>query len=64
MAVRQHLYALREPKLVTYQEEQRPIGRPAQMWSLTPTAESHFPYARAGLTVSQACRVAKHAPAD
>jgi len=52
MAVRQHLYALREQKLVTYQEEQRPIGRPAKMWSLTPTAESHFPNAHAGLTVS------------
>ena len=25
MAVRQHLYALRAQKLVTYQEEQRPI---------------------------------------
>ena len=52
MAVRQHLYALRAQKLVTYQEEQRPIGRPAKMWSLTPAAESHFPDAHAGLTVN------------
>ena len=52
MAVRQHLYALHAQKLVTYQEEQRPIGRPAKMWSLTPAAESHFPDAHAGLTVN------------
>ena len=48
MAVRQHLYALRAQKLVTYQEEQHPIGRPAKIWGLTPAAESHFP-ARASL---------------
>ena len=52
MAVRQHLYALRTQKLVTYQEEQRPIGRPAKMWHLTPAAEPHFPDAHAGLTVN------------
>ena len=52
MAVRQHLYALHAQKLVTYQEEQRPIGRPAKMWGLTPAAESHFPDAHAGLTVN------------
>ena len=52
MAVRQHLYALRTQKLATYQEEQRPIGRPAKMWRLTPAAEPHFPDAHAGLTVN------------
>lgn len=52
MAVRQHLYALRTQMLVTYQEEQRPIGRPAKMWCLTPAAGSHFPDAHAGLTVN------------
>ena len=52
MAVRQHLYALRAQKLVTYQEQQRPVGRPAKMWSLTPAAEPHFPDAHAGLTVN------------
>ena len=52
MAVRQHLYALRTQRLVTYQEEQRPIGRPAKMWCLTPAAEPHFPDAHAGLTVN------------
>lgn len=52
MAVRQHLYALRTQKLVTYQEEQRPIGRPAKMWSLTPAAAPFFPDAHAGLTIN------------
>jgi len=52
MAVRQHLYALHAQKLVTYQEEQRPVGRPAKMWGLTSAAESHFPDAHAGLTVN------------
>ncbi len=52
MAVRQHLYALRTQKLVTYQEEQRPLGRPAKMWSLTPAAAPFFPDAHAGLTIN------------
>ncbi|MGK0239698.1 MAG: putative ArsR family transcriptional regulator [Candidatus Pelagisphaera sp.] len=52
MAVRQHLYALRAKGLVTYQEEQRAIGRPAKMWCLTPEAGSQFPDAHAGLTVN------------
>ena len=52
MAVRQHLYALRTQMLVTYQEEQRPIGRPAKMWCLTPAAGSQFPDAHAGLSVN------------
>ena len=52
MAVRQHLYALHTQRLVTYQEEQRPIGRPAKMWCLTPAAESHFPDAHPGLSVN------------
>ena len=52
MAVRQHLYALQTQRLVTYEEEQRPIGRPAKMWCLTPAAAPHFPDAHAGLTVN------------
>jgi len=52
MAVRQHLYALHDQELVTYQEEPRPIGRPAKMWGLTPAAQAHFPDAHAGLTVN------------
>src|SRR5262245_171719 len=52
MAVRQHLYALRTQKLVIYQEQPRPVGRPAKMWSLTPAADPLFPDAHAGLTVN------------
>ncbi|MEZ7956486.1 MAG: transcriptional regulator [Rubritalea sp.] len=52
MAVRQHLYALRTKGLVTYQEEQRDIGRPAKMWCLTPAAGSQFTDSHADLTVN------------
>src|SRR6266481_3524966 len=52
MAVRQHLYGLRSQKLVIYEEQARPVGRPAKMWSLTPAAESLFPDAHASLTVN------------
>jgi predicted ArsR family transcriptional regulator len=43
MAVRQHLYALQKEGLVTYQEEVRPMGRPAKLWQLTPAADRFFP---------------------
>ena len=43
MAVRQHLYALQEEQLVTYQEESRSMGRPAKLWQLTPAANNLFP---------------------
>jgi predicted ArsR family transcriptional regulator len=43
MAVRQHLYALQDEQLVTYQEEPRPMGRPAKLWQLTPAADRFFP---------------------
>jgi predicted ArsR family transcriptional regulator len=52
MAVRQHLYALRAENLVTYHEVPRPIGRPAKLWQLTPTADRLFPEAYAELTLS------------
>ncbi len=52
MAVRQHLYALRQQKLVVYQEEPRPVGRPAKLWFPTPAANRFFPDAHASLTVS------------
>ncbi len=51
MAVRQHLYDLTEEKLVTYQDEPRPVGRPARVWRLTPAADRLFPDAHAMLTV-------------
>ena len=52
MAVRQHLYALQDEQLVTYQEEPRPMGRPAKLWQLTPAADRFFPDGYAELTLS------------
>src|SRR5919108_3321264 len=52
MAVRQHLYALRDEQLVTYHEVPRPLGRPAKRWQLTPAADRLFPEAYAELTLS------------
>ncbi len=51
MAVRQHLYALQAEQLVGYQEQARPVGRPAKLWSLTAAADALFPDAHAELTV-------------
>lgn len=52
MAVRQHLYDLQEQSLVTYEEEARPVGRPAKLWRLTPAADAFFPDGHAELTLS------------
>lgn len=52
MAVRQHLYALQDEQLVTYQEESRAMGRPAKLWQLTPAADRFFPDGYAELTLS------------
>jgi predicted ArsR family transcriptional regulator len=52
MAVRQHLYALQEEQLVTYQEQPRPMGRPAKLWQLTTSASRFFPEGYAELTLS------------
>jgi predicted ArsR family transcriptional regulator len=52
MAVRQHLYALQAEQLVTYQEESRPMGRPAKIWQLTTAADRLFPDGYAELTLS------------
>ena len=52
MAVRQHLYALQDEQLVTYQEETRPMGRPAKLWQLTAAADRLFPDGYAELTLS------------
>jgi len=51
MAVRQHLYALQEQKLVTYTEEPRAMGRPAKLWRLTAEANRLFPDGYAELTL-------------
>ena len=51
MAVRQHLYALVADGLVTFEEEPRPVGRPAKLWFLTPAADRFFPDGHAELTL-------------
>lgn len=43
MAVRQHLYELQKQEVVEYEEEARPMGRPAKIWSLTALANRWFP---------------------
>jgi len=52
MAVRQHLYALESEGLVTFEEESRPVGRPAKLWRLTPAADRFFPDGHAELTLT------------
>lgn len=52
VAVRQHLKALQEERLVTSREEARPIGRPARVWRLTERADAEFPDGHADLTRS------------
>jgi predicted ArsR family transcriptional regulator len=52
MAVRLHLYALQAERLVTYEEQPRPVGRPAKLWRLTPAADRLFPEGYAELTLS------------
>src|SRR5688572_31628890 len=52
MAVRQHLYALQQEKLVTSEERKVPLGRPAKYWRLTKDAERLFPDAYAELNAA------------
>ena len=52
MAVRQHLYALQNEKLVTAEERPVPRGRPAKFWTLTSDATRLFPDAYAELNVA------------
>lgn len=52
MAVRQHLNALLEQKLIAAEERPAPIGRPAKYWRLTREADRLFPDAYAELSVS------------
>lgn len=52
MAVRQHLYALQDEKLVTSEERPVPLGRPAKYWRLTRAADRLFPDAYAELSVA------------
>jgi len=52
MAVRQHLYALQEEKMVNAEERPVPLGRPAKFWKLTREADRLFPDAYAELSVA------------
>src|SRR5882672_7862670 len=52
MAVRQHLYALQEEKMVNAEERPVPLGRPAKFWRLTKGADRLFPDAYAELNVA------------
>ena len=52
MAVRQHLYALQQEKLVSAEEKRAPLGRPAKFWRLTKEAERLFPDAYAELNAA------------
>jgi predicted ArsR family transcriptional regulator len=52
MAVRQHLYALQDERLVTAEERPAPRGRPVKYWMLTPDAARLFPEAYAELSVA------------
>ena len=51
MAVRQHLYTLRDSELVTYEDEHRKVGRPARIWRITEKAQARFPDSHAELTL-------------
>ena len=52
MAVRQHLYALQDEKLVAAEERPVPLGRPAKYWHLTRDADRLFPDAYAELNTA------------
>jgi predicted ArsR family transcriptional regulator len=52
MAVRQHLYALQQEKLVSAEERPVPVGRPAKFWRLTKEADRLFPDAYAELNAA------------
>ncbi len=49
MAVRQHLYVLRDDGFVTHEAERRGAGRPAKLWRLKPEAAAFFPDGHAAL---------------
>ncbi|MGF1626739.1 MAG: helix-turn-helix transcriptional regulator [Alphaproteobacteria bacterium] len=49
MAIRLHLYALRDQGLITAESEPRPVGRPAMLWRLTDAAAAFFPDGHADL---------------
>lgn len=50
-AARQQLLRLSEQGLVAAASEAKGVGRPQQLWRLTPASQTHFPDTHAGLTV-------------
>jgi predicted ArsR family transcriptional regulator len=50
-AVRQQLLRLAEEGLVEARSQSTGVGRPTQLWSLTPAAQARFPDTHAALTV-------------
>jgi len=52
MAVRQHLYAMQDEGLVSFEEKAEGRGRPTKYWALTDAANSYFPDAHGDLAVS------------
>src|SRR4029453_9648689 len=52
MAYHLHLYTLQAEQLVSYEEEPRPLGRPAKLWRLTSAADRLFPEGYAELALS------------
>ena len=59
MAVRLHLYTLQAERLVTYEEQARPVGRPAKLWRLTEAADHLFPEGYAELALNLLSSVSK-----
>ncbi|MGD8325674.1 MAG: ArsR family transcriptional regulator [Sphingomonadales bacterium] len=51
MAVRQHLYALQDEGLISWESEAQGRGRPKKLWALTEGAEKFFPDAHQDLAV-------------
>lgn len=49
MAVRLHLYELRDQGLITATNMPRPVGRPVKVWQLTDQADQFFPNGHADL---------------
>jgi len=50
--IRQHLYELQRKELVAFDEEARPMGRPAKIWRLTAEANKCFPDNHAAVTTN------------
>ncbi|MBV8976489.1 MAG: transcriptional regulator [Alphaproteobacteria bacterium] len=51
MAVRQHLYTLRDEGLADHVEEARPRGRPVKLWRATVAADAQFADSHAALAL-------------